>query len=54
MNKGRHLILESKAYICAKDFQGKHRFDEKSFSRERKLPFTKLFAMILKLVKKPY
>lgn len=52
MEKGKELIDESKELICSREFQLLHRVSIADFSRKRKLPFVKIFAMILKLVKK--
>lgn len=52
MKKGIYLINQSKELIYSTEFQSLHRITTAAFSRKRKLPFSKIFAMILKLVKK--
>lgn len=52
MQKGKNLILQIKNIIYSKAFQRIHCVGKNSFTRTRKLPFTTVFSMILKLVKK--
>ncbi len=50
--KGKNLILQIKNIIYSKAFQRIHCVGKNSFTRTRKLPFSTVFSMILKLVKK--
>lgn len=52
MHKGRQIIAEAKKLISDADFQLRHKILNANFIRKRKLPFEKIFVMILKLVKK--
>ncbi len=52
MQKGKNLILQIKNIIYSKAFQRIHCIGKNSFTRTRKLPFSTVFSMILKLVKK--
>lgn len=52
MKRGEYLVNQSKNLIYSHEFQLLHRIAVTDFSRKRKLPFVKIFAMILKLVKK--
>ncbi|MDE5057426.1 IS4 family transposase, partial [Wolbachia endosymbiont of Drosophila bocki] len=52
MQKGKNFILQIKNIIYSKAFQRIHCVGKNSFTRTRKLPFSTVFSMILKLVKK--
>jgi hypothetical protein len=52
MYKGEYLVREAKKLINDIEFQLSHRMNVGDFKRKRKLPFEKIFIMILKLVKK--
>lgn len=52
MYKGEYLVREAKRLINSAEFQLSHRMRVDDFKRKRKLPFEKIFVMILKLVKK--